>query len=137
MILSSCIRNFYDSGKPCSIHYGSGSISGYFSQDNVGVGDVVVKDQVSFFLYCLCFLKKKNYENDTCVFPLYLCSIIMIMIILLVRCLLRLHGKEALPLSWPSLMEYSGLVSRKFLLAMQYQSGMDTPHFNFPNHITF
>ncbi|KAL0422144.1 UNVERIFIED_CONTAM: Aspartic proteinase [Sesamum latifolium] len=33
-------------GKPCSIHYGSGSISGYFSQDNVGVGDVVVKDQV-------------------------------------------------------------------------------------------
>ncbi|KAL2460639.1 Aspartic proteinase A1 [Abeliophyllum distichum] len=33
-------------GKPCSIHYGSGSISGHFSQDNVGVGDVVVKDQV-------------------------------------------------------------------------------------------
>lgn len=33
-------------GKSCSIHYGSGSISGYFSQDNVGVGDVVVKDQV-------------------------------------------------------------------------------------------
>ncbi|CAA3011737.1 cyprosin-like [Olea europaea subsp. europaea] len=33
-------------GKPCSIHYGSGSISGHFSQDNVGVGDVVVTDQV-------------------------------------------------------------------------------------------
>ncbi|CAA0817935.1 Aspartic proteinase A1 [Striga hermonthica] len=33
-------------GKPCSISYGSGSISGYFSQDNVGVGDVVVNDQV-------------------------------------------------------------------------------------------
>ncbi|KAL8545320.1 hypothetical protein ACS0TY_005485 [Phlomoides rotata] len=33
-------------GESCSIRYGSGSISGYFSQDNVQVGDVVVKDQV-------------------------------------------------------------------------------------------
>ncbi|KAF8387600.1 hypothetical protein HHK36_026253 [Tetracentron sinense] len=35
-----------DSGKSCDIHYGSGSISGFFSQDNVEVGDLVVKDQV-------------------------------------------------------------------------------------------
>ncbi|KAM6544916.1 hypothetical protein CsatB_025652 [Cannabis sativa] len=33
-------------GIPCKIPYGSGSISGFFSQDNVKVGDVVVKDQV-------------------------------------------------------------------------------------------
>ncbi|KAL3515863.1 hypothetical protein ACH5RR_022765 [Cinchona calisaya] len=33
-------------GKTCSIHYGSGSISGFSSQDNVEVGDLVVKDQV-------------------------------------------------------------------------------------------
>lgn len=33
-------------GKSCSISYGSGSIAGFFSQDNVAVGDVVVKDQV-------------------------------------------------------------------------------------------
>ncbi|KAA8536687.1 hypothetical protein F0562_029165 [Nyssa sinensis] len=32
-------------GKSCEIHYGSGSISGFFSQDNVEVGDLVVKDQ--------------------------------------------------------------------------------------------
>jgi phytepsin len=32
-------------GKPCSIRYGTGSISGFFSQDNVKVGDLVVKDQ--------------------------------------------------------------------------------------------
>ncbi|OVA13515.1 Peptidase A1 [Macleaya cordata] len=33
-------------GNPCDIHYGSGSISGFFSQDNVQVGDLIVKDQV-------------------------------------------------------------------------------------------
>ncbi|CAH9075914.1 unnamed protein product [Cuscuta epithymum] len=34
------------SGTSCSITYGSGSISGYLSQDNVEVGGIVVKDQV-------------------------------------------------------------------------------------------
>ncbi|KAE9455033.1 hypothetical protein C3L33_13075, partial [Rhododendron williamsianum] len=33
-------------GVPCKIHYGFGSIYGFFSQDNVRVGDVVIKDQV-------------------------------------------------------------------------------------------
>ncbi|KAF5738806.1 hypothetical protein HS088_TW13G01707 [Tripterygium wilfordii] len=32
-------------GIPCKIHYGSGSISGFFSQDNVKVGDDIIKDQ--------------------------------------------------------------------------------------------
>ncbi|KAF5190029.1 Aspartic proteinase, partial [Thalictrum thalictroides] len=32
--------------KSCSIRYGSGSISGFFSEDNVQVADLVVKDQV-------------------------------------------------------------------------------------------
>ncbi|KAF8392746.1 hypothetical protein HHK36_023095 [Tetracentron sinense] len=36
----------YDSGKSCKIPYGSGSISGFLSQDNAQVGDLVVKDQV-------------------------------------------------------------------------------------------
>lgn len=39
-----------DSGVPCKIPYGSGSISGFFSLDNVKVGDTVVEDQVRFIL---------------------------------------------------------------------------------------
>ncbi|KAK9161878.1 hypothetical protein Syun_008219 [Stephania yunnanensis] len=39
-------HTYIKNGKTCSIHYGSGSISGFFSQDNVQVGDLVVKDQV-------------------------------------------------------------------------------------------
>ncbi|KAF7113235.1 hypothetical protein RHSIM_RhsimUnG0146600 [Rhododendron simsii] len=35
-----------DIGVPCKIRYGSGSIYGFFSQDNVRVGGVVIKDQV-------------------------------------------------------------------------------------------
>ncbi|XP_072960150.1 aspartic proteinase-like isoform X2 [Typha angustifolia] len=33
-------------GESCKITYGSGAIAGFFSQDNVQVGDLVVKDQV-------------------------------------------------------------------------------------------
>ncbi|KAK6930375.1 Saposin B type, region 2, partial [Dillenia turbinata] len=33
-------------GKSCKIRYGTGSISGFFSQDNLQVGDFVIKDQV-------------------------------------------------------------------------------------------
>ncbi|KAK4775837.1 hypothetical protein SAY87_023798 [Trapa incisa] len=33
-------------GKPCNLHYGSGSILGYFSKDNVQVGNLVIKNQV-------------------------------------------------------------------------------------------
>ncbi|XP_062143912.1 aspartic proteinase-like isoform X2 [Alnus glutinosa] len=35
----------YKSRTSCEINYGSGSISGFFSEDNVEVGDLVVKDQ--------------------------------------------------------------------------------------------
>lgn len=34
-------------GKHASIDYGSGSISGYFSEDNIIVGDIVIEDQVN------------------------------------------------------------------------------------------
>ncbi|XP_059636682.1 aspartic proteinase A2-like isoform X2 [Cornus florida] len=33
-------------GRSCKIHYGSRSVYGFFSQDNMKVGDIVIKDQV-------------------------------------------------------------------------------------------
>ncbi|KAK7328574.1 hypothetical protein VNO77_22686 [Canavalia gladiata] len=43
----SKISNTYaEIGIPCKIPYGQGSIYGFFSQDNVQVGDITVKDQV-------------------------------------------------------------------------------------------
>lgn len=37
------------SGKSADIHYGTGAISGFFSQDSVKLGDLTVKDQVKLY----------------------------------------------------------------------------------------
>lgn len=37
----------HHAGKSADIHYGTGAISGFFSQDNVKVGELVVKNQVT------------------------------------------------------------------------------------------
>ncbi|XP_062143911.1 aspartic proteinase-like isoform X1 [Alnus glutinosa] len=42
---SSKSSTYKKNGTSCEINYGSGSISGFFSEDNVEVGDLVVKDQ--------------------------------------------------------------------------------------------
>ncbi|KAF2303703.1 hypothetical protein GH714_021356 [Hevea brasiliensis] len=39
------VRKYGLRGKSAEIHYGSGAVSGFFSYDNVNVGDLVVKDQ--------------------------------------------------------------------------------------------
>lgn len=46
----------HNAGKSASIHYGTGAISGFFSEDHVKVGDLVVKDQVIsvFWLFLVC-----------------------------------------------------------------------------------
>jgi phytepsin len=38
--------SYEENGKSCAIHYGSGSVSGILSKDNVKVGDLVVEKQV-------------------------------------------------------------------------------------------
>ncbi|KAG6646847.1 aspartic proteinase-like isoform X1 [Carya illinoinensis] len=43
---SSLSSTYKKNGKSCEINYGSGSVAGFFSQDNVEVGDLTVKDQV-------------------------------------------------------------------------------------------
>ncbi|KAF8031573.1 hypothetical protein BT93_D0709 [Corymbia citriodora subsp. variegata] len=42
---SSQSSTYKRNGKPASIQYGTGAISGFFSNDNVQVGDLVIKDQ--------------------------------------------------------------------------------------------
>ncbi|KAA8515528.1 hypothetical protein F0562_018861 [Nyssa sinensis] len=42
---SSQSSSYKKNGKSADIHYGTGAISGFFSQDNVIVGDLVVKNQ--------------------------------------------------------------------------------------------
>ncbi|XP_022870077.1 aspartic proteinase-like [Olea europaea var. sylvestris] len=42
---SSRSSTYKKNGKSAAIHYGTGAISGFFSQDNVEVGDLVVKNQ--------------------------------------------------------------------------------------------
>ncbi|KAG6511228.1 aspartic proteinase oryzasin-1-like [Zingiber officinale] len=42
---SSRSSTYQKNGKSAAIHYGSGSISGFFSEDHVTVGDLVVKSQ--------------------------------------------------------------------------------------------
>ena len=40
------IWSLFGEGKSAAIQYGTGSISGFFSEDNVKIGDLTVKDQV-------------------------------------------------------------------------------------------
>ncbi|XP_039050227.1 aspartic proteinase oryzasin-1-like isoform X2 [Hibiscus syriacus] len=42
---SSNSSTYTEIGKPCKINYGSGMILGFFSEDNIKVGDLVVKNQ--------------------------------------------------------------------------------------------
>lgn len=39
-------------GKTAEIHYGTGAISGFFSQDHVQVGDLVIQSQVKYKKIC-------------------------------------------------------------------------------------
>ena len=48
-------------GKPAAIQYGTGSIAGFFSEDSVTLGDLVVKDQVSAHLYMFICMKQSSY----------------------------------------------------------------------------
>ncbi|XP_020202315.1 aspartic proteinase oryzasin-1 isoform X2 [Cajanus cajan] len=42
---SKISSTYTEIGTPCKIPYGQGSIYGFFSQDNVQVGDIIIKDQ--------------------------------------------------------------------------------------------
>ena len=56
-------------GKSAEIQYGSGSISGFFSNDAVKVGNLVVKDQV---MLCLAtYLHVNTWCDDSVLTPVF------------------------------------------------------------------
>lgn len=107
------------SGESCKITYGSGSISGFFSQDHVQLGDLTVTDQVgSPHLLSLrgvfCAVHKS--------LPLQLNTFYNF------RFSSRPHASRASPLFLPSLTEYLVLVFLKFLLERYRLSGITFFH---------
>uniref|UniRef100_A0A0E0P670 Peptidase A1 domain-containing protein n=1 Tax=Oryza rufipogon TaxID=4529 RepID=A0A0E0P670_ORYRU len=40
-------------GKPAAIQYGNGSVAGFFNEDSVTIGDLVVKDQIQTYSFSL------------------------------------------------------------------------------------
>lgn len=55
ILASSCYL-----GTAAAIHYGTGAISGFFSYDNVKVGDIVVKNQVMLIIPFVCVKIRKG-----------------------------------------------------------------------------
>ena len=53
---------YFWAGKRADIHYGTGAISGFFSEDHVKIGDIVAKDQVCYIntysVVLLCLFKR-------------------------------------------------------------------------------
>jgi hypothetical protein len=75
-------------GKRVSIHYKTGAIAGYISQDNVQVGGLVVKNQV----YAM-------HQKDTFILCNVMCILFQIILILLccpIRILLKLRWNRVL-----------------------------------------
>jgi hypothetical protein len=71
-------------GMHCKIPYGSGFISGFFSQDNVKVGDFLIKDQVGF----VGLPKVSCFKYVSVFIALMLCKFLSF------RNSLRLQGKD-------------------------------------------
>ena len=111
---------FISPGKPADIHYGTGAIAGFFSEDSVTLGDLVVKDQVCSFI-CAVLCSKFLYWLSI------VTSVSLGQFLILWGCcsrnLLKLQRSQAL-LSWlQNLMVFLVWAFRKYLLAMQYQCG--------------
>ena len=56
----------FDPGKPCKINYGSGMILGFFSEDNIKVGDLVVQNQVGAFSFSSFNILLFNLSHTVC-----------------------------------------------------------------------
>ncbi len=107
-------------GKPADIHYGTGAISGHFSEDHVTVGDLVVENQV---------VSRSWYFVHTCIYfythtQVFLGGFPSLTKVAFLRNLLRQLGSPASHSWWPSLMAYLALDFKRFQLEMLYLCGI-------------
>ena len=110
--------HFLYAGTPCSIPYGQGSIYGFFSQDNVQIGDVIIKDQVSVLI-------SVSFHSDYAVLVL-----LMICNFLSLRNLRRLQERDHWHFLHFHLMAYLDSDSLMLQLEKSHQFGT---HKNFIN----
>lgn len=109
------MRVWHCSGKPAAIQYGTGSISGFFSEDSVTVGDLVVKSQVFLWVYIfnvLLIFSDLQHSTD------------------LARNLSRQQVNPVLHFWLLNLMAYWDLVSKRSQSAMQPLCGMSWTPFS-------
>lgn len=101
-------------GTSASIQYGTGAISGFFSKDDVKVGDIVVKNQV------IIILNSPPFTSSSLVFR-FNCTCYWLSTV-------RILSKQLVSLvshSWlASLMAYWDLDFKRFRLEVLSQCGM-------------
>lgn len=116
------LLGFLFSGESCSISYGSGSIAGFFSEDSVLVGDLAVKNQVTY----RTIVSVKHLDA----------SLLMLQVHFSFRCSLRQPGNRALLSSSGSLMEFLDLDFRRSLWEEPLQFGTYSDHFINCDYVT-
>lgn len=104
-------------GTSASIQYGTGAISGFFSNDNVKVGDIVVKKQV------IIFQCSPPFPSPSLVFR-FNCTCYWWYIYIIIRISSKQLGNPVSH-SWPpSLMAYWDLGFKRFRLEVLSQCGI-------------
>lgn len=130
-------------GKSAEIHYGTGAVSGFFSQDHVKLGNLALKNQVNFDNMPLLLSSIQHLSWSLSILVLFQLRILLrqpeslalhssvqhfswtLPILILIQLRILLRQPESLALhSWqPSLMVYLDLDFKRSQLGVLFLSG--------------